>query len=48
MASLADQEAAMEDFMHILDEHRKNCERLGKYVEAEIARYVIGRRRGIT
>jgi hypothetical protein len=40
MGSLADQDSAVHDFMEILEEHRKNCERLGKYVEAEIARCV--------
>lgn len=38
MGSLADQDSAVNDFLEILEEHRKNCERLGKYVEAEIAR----------
>jgi hypothetical protein len=38
MASLADQESAIEDFMEVLTAHRKNCERLGRFVEAEIAR----------
>ncbi len=28
----------MADFIQILEEHRKNCERQGKYVEAEIAK----------
>lgn len=28
----------MSDFVQILEEHRKNCERQGKYVEAEIAK----------
>ena len=28
----------MQDFLEILEEHRKNCERQGKYVEAEIAK----------
>ena len=28
----------MQDFIQILEEHRKNCERQGKYVEAEIAK----------
>ena len=27
-----------QDFLQILEEHRKNCERQGKYVEAEIAK----------
>ena len=30
--------AAVADFLTILEEHMKNCERSGKYVEAEIAR----------
>ena len=38
MASLSDQESAIEDFMEVLTAHRKNCERLGRFVEAEIAR----------
>lgn len=38
MTSLVDQEQAVQDFMSVLNEHRKNCERLGRYVEAEIAR----------
>lgn len=38
MASLNDQESAIETFMEILEEHRRNSERLGKYVEAEVAR----------
>lgn len=29
---------ALDDFLDILTEHRRNCERLGRYVEAEIAR----------
>uniref|UniRef100_A0A7S2CQS6 Uncharacterized protein n=1 Tax=Octactis speculum TaxID=3111310 RepID=A0A7S2CQS6_9STRA len=29
---------AVSDFLSILEEHRKNCERQGKYVEAEIAK----------
>jgi hypothetical protein len=36
---MADQEdSAVQDFLEILEEHRKNCERQGKYVEAEIAK----------
>ena len=31
-------EANLEDYIEILDEHRKNCEREGKYVEAEMAK----------
>ena len=31
-------ESAVLDFLCILEEHRKNCERQGKYVEAEIAK----------
>jgi len=31
-------EVALDDFLDILKEHRRNCERLGRYVEAEIAR----------
>lgn len=32
------EDAAVQDFLEILEEHRKNCERQGKYVEAEIAK----------
>lgn len=32
------EDSAVEDFLQILEEHRKNCERQGKYVEAEIAK----------
>lgn len=32
------EESAVADFLQILEEHRKNCERQGKYVEAEIAK----------
>lgn len=32
------EDTAVQDFLHILEEHRKNCERQGKYVEAEIAK----------
>jgi hypothetical protein len=36
---MADNEdTAVADFLEILEEHRKNCERQGKYVEAEIAK----------
>ena len=42
MGSLATQESAVSDFIEILQAHLGNCERLGKYVEAEIARCVIG------
>ena len=34
----ANEESAVLDFLEILEEHRKNCERQGKYVEAEIAK----------
>jgi len=34
----ADEETAVQDFLQILEEHRRNCERQGKYVEAEIAK----------
>jgi hypothetical protein len=33
-----DEDSAVQDFLAILEEHRKNCENEGKYVEAEIAR----------
>jgi hypothetical protein len=33
-----DEEAAVQDFLEILEEHRRNCEKQGKYVEAEIAK----------
>lgn len=32
------QEDAIADFLQILEEHRKNCEQQGKYVEAEVAK----------
>ena len=32
------QESAIADFLQILEEHRKNCEAQGKYVEAEVAK----------
>ena len=32
------EDSAVHDFLEILEEHRKNCERQGKYVEAEIAK----------
>ncbi|CAM9518455.1 unnamed protein product, partial [Choristocarpus tenellus] len=32
------EESAVKDFLEILEEHRRNCERQGKYVEAEIAK----------
>jgi hypothetical protein len=38
VAGLADQAEAVSEFIEILNEHRRNCERLGRYVEAEIAR----------
>lgn len=41
MAEASDAEyedTAVQDFLHILEEHRRNCERQGKYVEAEIAK----------
>ena len=38
MTSLADQESAVSDFMYALQEHQRNCERLGRYTEAEIAK----------
>ncbi len=28
----------MQDFLQILEEHRRNCEKQGKYTEAEVAR----------
>lgn len=42
-SSMADDDGDYEDtavaeFLSILEEHRKNCERQGKYVEAEIAK----------
>ena len=33
-----DEDSAVQDFLEILEEHRKNCEAEGKYVEAEIAK----------
>lgn len=38
MTSLADQESAVEDFLYALQQHQRNCERLGRYTEAEIAK----------
>ena len=38
MGSLHDQESAIADLMEVLEDHRANCERLGKYMEADIAR----------
>jgi len=35
---LETEDTAVQDFLQILEEHRKNCERQGKYVEAEIAK----------
>ena len=32
------EDTAVAEFLSILEEHRKNCERQGKYVEAEIAK----------
>lgn len=32
------EDRAVQDFLEILEDHRKNCERQGKYVEAEIAK----------
>lgn len=32
------QSSAIQEFVEILEEHRKNCEQQGKYVEAEIAK----------
>ena len=32
------QESAIADFLTILEEHRKNCEQQGKYVEADVAK----------
>ncbi|CAM9667812.1 unnamed protein product [Ascophyllum nodosum] len=32
------EDSAVNDFLEILEEHRRNCERQGKYVEAEIAK----------
>lgn len=28
----------MQDFLHVLEEHRRNCEKQGRYVEAETAK----------
>ena len=33
-----EEDSAVQDFLEILEEHRKNCEAEGKYVEAEIAK----------
>ncbi|TMW69759.1 hypothetical protein Poli38472_001915 [Pythium oligandrum] len=32
------EDSAVNDFLLILEEHRKNCERQGKYVEADVAK----------
>ena len=32
------EDSAVQDFLEILEEHRRNCERQGKYTEAEVAR----------
>lgn len=32
------EDTAVQDFLAILEEHRKNCEAQGRYVEAEIAK----------
>ena len=37
MEDVPEETSAVLDFLSILEEHRKNCERQGKYVEAEIA-----------
>ena len=42
MSGDASEDSAVQDFLQILEEHRKNCERQGKYVEAEIAKNRIG------
>mmetsp|Transcript_8983 Transcript_8983/g.11913 ORF Transcript_8983/g.11913 Transcript_8983/m.11913 type:complete len:262 (+) Transcript_8983:109-894(+) len=34
----ASEDSAVQDFLQILEEHRRNCERQGKYVEADIAK----------
>jgi len=38
MAEDTSSESAVHDFLAILEEHKKNCERAGKYVEADIAK----------
>ncbi|GLD95630.1 hypothetical protein PINS_up004307 [Pythium insidiosum] len=38
MADAGIEDSAVNDFLLILEEHRKNCERQGKYVEAETAK----------
>jgi len=37
-APLPDEASAVSDFLVILEEHKKNCERQGKYIEADIAK----------
>jgi len=37
-ADLEFEDEAVQDFINILEEHRRNCEKVGKYTEAEIAR----------
>lgn len=32
------EDTAVQDFLAILEEHRRNCEKQGKYTEAEVAR----------
>lgn len=34
----SEEDIAIQDFIEILEEHRKACERQGKYIEAEIAK----------
>jgi len=46
MGSLHDQESAVADLMEVLEEHRENCEHLGKYMEADIARKRIDELKG--
>jgi len=41
-----EQAQALEDFLEILTAHRRNCERLGKYPEAEVARKRIEELKG--
>merc|ERR1719473_681548 len=38
MADIEEQEQSVQDFLRILEEHRIECEKNGKYVEAEIAK----------
>lgn len=40
--TLPQPEGDIEEYMEVLLEHQKNCERSGKYVEAEMAKRRLG------